>query len=187
MNPPRPSRRELLTLGAAGVAGASLSGWLAPLAAHAAAPPARRHRSCILLWMDGGPSHVDTFDPKPDALGLSALVRDLKERGLLETTLVIWMGEFGRTPNINRVGGRDHYARAWSTLLVGGGIRGGQVIGKTDREGAAVVERPIAARDFLATVCRILGIDGTKQIQTPTGRPVRIIESGEKVITEVLA
>src|SRR5262249_10575767 len=74
--------------------------------------------------------------------GMSTLLRDLKDRGLLETTLVIWMGEFGRTPWLNNVGGRDHYAKAWSTVLVGGGVKGGQVVGKTDHEAREVKERP---------------------------------------------
>jgi uncharacterized protein (DUF1501 family) len=422
------SRRELLKLSAAGVAGASLSGWLGPLAAHAAAP-LRRHKSCILLWMDGGPSHLDTFDPKPDAPenvrgdlraiptavpgiqvsekfprfarlmkhaailrgmctdeadhgrariyvhtgykpgaggvtypglgstvsaelgrpdsplpnfvvtgtplgkyefltnpgylgprhqplaltdlsrgmenlrpavpaddfddraglleemergfarthkagaarghhttfqaalrlmrsdkarafdlsaepvasrrqygesrfgqgcllarrlveagvpfvevylqnwdthvkktaddakvlmgqvddGMSALVADLHDRGMLADTLVIWMGEFGRTPRVNNNGGRDHYSRAWSAVLAGCGVRGGQVVGKTDRQGAAVTERPISVKDFMASVCRVLGIDWTRNVHTPSGRPIRIVEKGERLITELFA
>ncbi|MBI1832202.1 MAG: DUF1501 domain-containing protein, partial [Planctomycetes bacterium] len=93
---------------------------------------------------------------------MSALVRDLRDRSLLDNTLVIWMGEFGRTPRINQRGaqpGRDHYPRAWSCVLTGGGIRGGQVIGRTDAEAATVVERPVSTFDFMATVCRALGID----------------------------
>src|SRR5262249_37071459 len=102
-------------------------------------------------------------------LALSALIGDLKERGLLDSTLLLWMGEFGRTPRINRNAGRDHYPRAWSTLLAGGGIKGGKAIGKTDREGANVVERPVSVLDFMATVCQILGIDYSKQTITPIG------------------
>jgi uncharacterized protein (DUF1501 family) len=122
--------------------------------------------------------------------GMSALVRDLRDRGLLDSTLVIWMGEFGRTPRINARGakpGRDHYPRAWSSVMVGGGIKGGQVIGKTDKEGATVAERPISAIDFLATVCGILGINYNKQNTTPNNRPVRIVDKGAKPITELLA
>src|SRR5207247_7192191 len=76
--------------------------------------------------------------------GLSALVTDLKQRGLLDSTLVIWMGEFGRTPRINNKGGRDHWSRAWSSVLVGGGIKGGQAIGTTDKNGAEVTDHPIS-------------------------------------------
>jgi uncharacterized protein (DUF1501 family) len=118
--------------------------------------------------------------------GLSALVTDLKDRGLLDTTLVIWMGEFGRTPRLNNQGGRDHHARAWSTVLLGGGVKGSRVVGKTDRHGAAVTDRPISVLDFLATVCRLLGIDYAKKINTPSGRPIRVVDKGEKVIAEVL-
>lgn len=121
--------------------------------------------------------------------GMAALVTDLKERGLLDDTLIVWMGDFGRTPKINSRGskpGRDHYPRAWSTVLLGGGIKGGQVIGKTDKEGATVVERPITTLDFLATVCEILGIDHNKQNNTPNGRPIRIVDKGSNPIEELL-
>jgi uncharacterized protein (DUF1501 family) len=112
----------------------------------------------------------------------------LQSRGLLDRTLVIWMGEFGRTPRINNRGaqpGRDHYPRAWSSVLVGGGIRGGQVIGRTDAEAASVVERPVNTIDFMATVCRVLGIDYTKMNQTPIGRPIRIVERGANPIAQL--
>ena len=92
------------------------------------------------------------------------------------------MGEFGRTPHINTRGakpGRDHYPRAWSLAMWGGGIKGGPVIGKTDKEGASVIERPITAQDFLATVCELLGIDYTKKNETANGRPIRIVEKAK--------
>jgi hypothetical protein len=119
-------------------------------------------------------------------VGMAALVDDLRQRGLLDETLVIWMGEFGRTPKVNKSGGRDHYARAWSAVLVGGGIRGGQVVGKTDDHAAEVVERPVSVTDLLATVCEVLGIDHTKENQTPVGRPVRLVEAGADPITDLL-
>jgi uncharacterized protein (DUF1501 family) len=121
---------------------------------------------------------------------MSALIADLKERGLLDSTLIIWMGEFGRTPKINSRGaqpGRDHYPRAWSTVLFGGGIKGGQVVSKTDKEGATVVERPVSTIDFMATVCKVLGIDYTKKNHTPIGRPIRIVDKGEEPIKELFA
>jgi uncharacterized protein (DUF1501 family) len=118
--------------------------------------------------------------------GMAALLRDLQERGLLESTLVVWMGEFGRTPRINRDGGRDHYARAWTTLLAGGGVRGGQVIGKTDREGATVEDRPVSVRDFMASVCHVLGIDPARKLETPDGRPVQIVDKGGSPIRELV-
>jgi hypothetical protein len=144
--------------------------------------------------LGGWDTHQDNFDrvqrlSQQVDPAMSALISDLKQRGLLETTLVVWMGEFGRTPKINARGakpGRDHYPRAWSLVLAGGGIKGGQVIGKTDKEGASVVERPVSALDFLATVCKVLGIDPEKQNQTPIGRPIRIVDKGHKVIQELL-
>ena len=126
-----------------------------------------------------------TVDP-----AMSSLVTDLKDRGLLDDTLVIRMGEFGRTPKIftrANTPGRNHYPRAWSTVMVGGGIKGGQVVGKTDQDGASVVERPINALDFMATVCTALGIDSTKQNTTPNNRPIRIVDKGAKVVEELFA
>lgn len=118
--------------------------------------------------------------------GLSALLQDLSDRGLLDSTLIIWMGEFGRSPQASRTGGRDHYAKAWSTALFGGGIKGGQFIGKTDARGATVSERPISAVDFMATICTILGIKYDKELTTPNGRPIRTVDKGEKVILELI-
>jgi hypothetical protein len=120
-------------------------------------------------------------------LAMSSLVRDLHDRGLLESTLVIWMGEFGRTPRINNTGGRDHYSRAWSSVLFGGGIRAGQVIGSTDATGNEVKDRPVSAVDFMATVCHLLGIDYKKEVDTPAGRPIRIVDKGEHLISELIA
>lgn len=120
--------------------------------------------------------------------GMSALVTDLKERGLLDTTLIICMGEFGRTPKIGigkNVGGRDHWSKAFSSVLVGGGIRGGQVIGKTDAIGGEVIDRPIRIKDFMASVCTILGIDPTRKAEAPGGRPVRIVDEGAEPLREL--
>ena len=117
--------------------------------------------------------------------GMSALLADLHDRGLLADTLVIWMGEFGRTPAVKKDGGRDHYARAWSAVLAGGGVRGGQVIGRTDAKGAAVEDRPVTAVDFMATVCTILGIDVTQNFRVGD-RPVRMIDKGANPVRELL-
>ena len=120
---------------------------------------------------------------------MSQLVKDLRDRSLLDSTLVIWMGDFGRTPRINQRGaqpGRDHYPRAWSSVMIGGGIRGGQVIGRTDAEAATVVERPVSTLDFMATVCNILGIDHNKQNHAPNGRPIRIVDRGANPITQLI-
>ena len=112
----------------------------------------------------------------PVDAGMAALIADLADRGLLSGTLVIWMGEFGRTPRLNGQTGRDHYAKAWSLAMAGGGIRGGQVVGRTDATGATVEDRPVTAADFMATVCRVLGIDYTKQLSAPGGRPSPIVD-----------
>ena len=120
---------------------------------------------------------------------MSALIEDLKKRGLLDSTLIVWMGEFGRSPQTTTGGGRNHWARAWSTVLIGGGIKGGQVIGRTDRDAAAVVERPISVTDFLGTVCTILGIDYKYKNEPPgVDRPIPIVDTtkGVKLITELL-
>jgi hypothetical protein len=119
--------------------------------------------------------------------GMGTLLGDLKDRGLLDSTLIVWMGEFGRTPQVNRNGGRDHFSRAWTTVVAGAGVRGGQVVGQTDGQGAAVKDRPVMARDFMATVCKALGIDYTKTIDTPGGRPVKVAEKGANPVAELFA
>lgn len=119
---------------------------------------------------------------------MSQLVIDLRQRGLLDDTLIIWMGEFGRSPRMNTragVPGRDHYPRAWSLVMMGGGLPNGKVVGRTDAEGAAVVERPVSCIQFMATVCRALGVDHTKMNQTPIGRPIRIVDRGGEPVNEV--
>jgi hypothetical protein len=116
------------------------------------------------------------------------LMEDLRDRGLLETTLIVWMGEFGRTPRINQGQGRDHYPNAWATVLAGGGIRGGRTYGATSPDGMTVeAERPTSVPDFLATVCRALGIDPSRQNMSNVGRPIRIVEPGARPIMEIVA
>jgi hypothetical protein len=114
------------------------------------------------------------------------LMTDLKARGLLESTLIVWMGEFGRTPKINPQRGRDHFPNAWSTALAGGGIKGGRVVGRTSPDGNTVVERPVGVSDFLATVCLALGIDPLKQNNSNVGRPIRIVDKSAQPIQEIL-
>jgi len=116
----------------------------------------------------------------------ATLMEDLKDRGLLESTTVIWMGEFGRTPSINQQKGRDHFAGAWSAVLGGGGVKGGQAIGKTSRDGSTVEDRPVNAADFLATVCKAIGIDHEKQNMSNVGRPIRIADKSAKPVKEVV-
>lgn len=118
----------------------------------------------------------DTVDP-----AVGALVSDLKERGRLGKTLIIWMGEFGRTPKINPNTGRDHFPRAFNVLLAGGGIRGGQVIGATSADGMEVKARPVSVPDLFCTFCQSLGIDPRKQNMSGLGRPIKIVDGGSPV------
>ena len=113
--------------------------------------------------------------------GMAALVADLKDRGLLDNTLVIWMGEFGRAPKT----GSQHYARAWTSVLAGGGVKGGQVVGSTDASGADVKDRPISSADFMATVCKTLGIDYTKEYMARGDRPMHKVDTKAKPVTQV--
>jgi hypothetical protein len=113
--------------------------------------------------------------------GTAALLADLKARGLLDKTLVIWMGEFGRMPRINLTAGRDHYPQAFNVALAGAGVRGGQVIGATDNDGVEVVEHPVSVQDLFCTFCHALGIDPRKENQSNVGRPLPIVETGKAV------
>jgi uncharacterized protein (DUF1501 family) len=140
----------------------------------------------------GWDTHANCFDGVKTLSGVldpawSTLLDDLKQRGLLDTTMVVWMGEFGRTPKINGNKGRDHWANSWSTVLAGGGIKGGQVIGKTSADGTSVEDRPVGVEDFLATVAKGLGIDTSHQNNSNVNRPIRIVEPTAKPIQEVLA
>jgi uncharacterized protein (DUF1501 family) len=113
--------------------------------------------------------------------GMAALIADLKQRGLLDDTLVLWMGEFGRTPRINPRTGRDHFPRAFSAVLAGSGIQGGQVVGSTTRDATAVADRPVTAGDLFASICRALGVDQNAESISPLGRPMRIVDEGTVV------
>jgi uncharacterized protein (DUF1501 family) len=146
----------------------------------------------VEVALGGWDTHSQNFEQVKRLSGTldpawAALMTDLKDRGLLDTTLIVWMGEFGRTPKINRGQGRDHFPAAWSTVLAGGGIRGGQAVGKTSADGMAVEERPVSAADLMSTVCRALGIDPTKQNNSNLGRPIRIVDKGAQPIREILA
>ncbi|MGN6547371.1 MAG: DUF1501 domain-containing protein [Aureliella sp.] len=110
----------------------------------------------------------------------STLIEDLRKRDLLESTLVVWMGEFGRTPKINPAVGRDHFPDAWSVALAGGGVRGGQVIGKTAPDGMSVKDRPVTAPELFATLLEILGIDSTSSNQAGD-RPIPLVDKGRPI------
>ncbi|MEO1528841.1 MAG: DUF1501 domain-containing protein [Planctomycetota bacterium] len=126
----------------------------------------------------------DTKLPQLDQ-AMSALVEDLEQRGLLQDTAVIWMGEFGRTPRINQNAGRDHWARSWSCVVGGAGIKGGLAIGETSSDGLAVESEPFSSEDLMATVCQGLGISTDTTFMSKNRRPMKIANGG-KLINELL-
>ncbi|QDU99051.1 DUF1501 domain-containing protein [Lignipirellula cremea] len=134
----------------------------------------------------GWDTHLDNFN-KVKALaadvgnGFATLIADLKDRGMLDKTLVVWMGEFGRTPRINANSGRDHHPLSFNAALAGGGIRGGQVIGSTNAEGSDVAERPVSVPDLFCTFCQALQIDPRKENISPLGRPLTLTDGGQAV------
>lgn len=132
------------------------------------------------IW-DGLERMLPDFDR-----GFSALIDDLHGRGLLDDTLVVAMGEFGRTPKINKDVGRDHWAPAASLLFAGAGVQPGRVIGATDKDGSQVTDKPIRPADVAFTVFSSLGINPHRQLHTPDGRPVEILDEG-KLIEELYA
>jgi len=146
----------------------------------------------ISIRGSGWDHHQDVFSnlsrnnlPEFDR-AFSALIEDLFQRGLLESTLVIVATEFGRTPEINVNSGRDHWPNAFSVVVSGGGVKGGRVVGQTDKNCFAITERPIHVEELLATVYAKLGIDFGKVYSTPIGRPVRIVDEPFEPIKELL-
>lgn len=138
----------------------------------------------------GWDTHQQIFKALPDAFfpgsgklpaldrAYSSLIIDLKERGLLDSTLVLLMGEFGRTPKLNSVGGRDHWPRAGSICFAGGGVRGGQVIGATDAYGESPIDTPIRPEDVAFSILKLLGVDPEKELRGPGDRPLKIMSDG---------
>jgi uncharacterized protein (DUF1501 family) len=145
--------------------------------------------SFVEVTLDGWDTHTDNFaqvktlcqtlDP-----AFATLLADLRHRGMLEHTLVVWMGEFGRTPLINPNGGRDHFPAAWSTVLAGAKVKGGQAVGKSSKDGTTVAERPVTVADFLATVFTAVGVDPATENHTWDGRPIPLVKGG-KVVEEL--
>lgn len=115
---------------------------------------------------------------------MAALTEDLEQRGLLQDTVIVWMGEFGRTPRINADAGRDHWARAWSVVVGGGGIKGGQAVGGTNEDGTEIIGDPYSSEDLMASVCQALGISLETTFTSKNGRPMKIANSG-KIIKEL--
>jgi hypothetical protein len=116
----------------------------------------------------------------------ATLLKDLQDRGLLEHTLVVWMGEFGRTPKFKPDGGREHYAEGWIACLSGAGVRTGQVIGATDNDGVHVTDRPVAIEDLFQTFCKVLGMNPNDEYITDLQQPIKLVKGGE-VISELFA
>ncbi|MGB1927195.1 MAG: DUF1501 domain-containing protein, partial [Rubripirellula sp.] len=144
----------------------------------------------VTLYHGGWDHHTDIFNAfekkvPPFEATIAALIADLKQQGMLERTLVIALGEFGRTPKINDRGGRDHWSNAMSVMFAGGGTPGGQVIGATDRQGYAAVERVLSPENFVSTVYAKLGINPGQLMYTPDGRPVHLV-SDETAISELM-
>ena len=140
----------------------------------------------VEVVQDGWDMHKDVFggatklgkniDP-----AMATLIKELEDRKLLDSTLIVWMGEFGRTPKINANEGRDHYPKAWNAVLAGGGVRKGIVYGQTDPDGATVVDKPVQVPDLFATISTLLGMSPSKSFMTPVGRPITITEKGTPV------
>lgn len=118
--------------------------------------------------------------------GFATLITELKSHGLLDRTLVVWMGEFGRTPKINPTAGRDHFPKVFNAAVAGGGIKGGQVIGESSTDGTEVKDSPVAVNDLLKSLCHALKINATKENMSPVGRPIRIVDGG-KVVPQLFA
>jgi Protein of unknown function (DUF1501) len=139
---------------------------------HGSAPftPITAYRDIVGPWFDHG---------------YSALLSDLHERGMLENTLVVAMGEFGRTPKINPAGGRDHWPQCWTITFAGGGVKGGQVVGSSDEIGAYPKDRPVTPAEVAATIYHALGIDLEHEFPGPQGRPIPVVDYGVKPIMEL--
>jgi hypothetical protein len=129
----------------------------------------------------GWDTHSDNFNQLKQLsgdldAGWATLMQELDERGLLESTTILWMGEFGRTPKINANQGRDHFPNAWSCVLAGGGVAGGQAFGRTSEDGTTVADGQVGAADVLATLCEALGVPADASQMSNLGRPISITE-----------
>jgi hypothetical protein len=140
----------------------------------------------VEVTLDGWDTHNDNFEQVKRMsgeldMGWASLMADLKDRGLLDTTTIVCAGEFGRTPRINPRNGRDHFPAAWSAVIAGGGVKGGQAYGKTSADGTSVEENKVNTGDFLATVCQAVGVDPDKKNMSNIGRPIRIVDKGTPI------
>ena len=140
----------------------------------------------IEVSLDGWDTHQNNFERTKELLGMvdpafAMLLKDLFERDLLDKTIVLWLGEFGRTPKINNNDGRDHHTKGWSAVVAGGGTRGGQVIGGTSEDGTEVVSGALGVPDLFASLCFALGIDADEENYSRSGRPIRVVNDGSVI------
>ena len=140
------------------------------------------------LYRDAFEVQRTRLQPELDR-GMGALVQDLAARGLLAKTLIVWTAGLSRSPRINRAGGRDHWARSWSVVIGGCGIRGGQVIGVTNEDGSEIAERPVDVPDLIATIYGALGVPLDRHYTAPRGRPYWVVDpdAGAHPIAELLS
>lgn len=147
--------------------------------------------SFVEVSLDGWDTHANNFDRVKELSqqldrGTAALLKDLRQRGLLQETLIVCQGEFGRTPRINGQSGRDHWPATWAMMLAGAGIRGGQVVGSTSKDGAQLESKPVRTADLMTTVFRGIGLDPRKQNMSNVGRPIRLADPSGEVIEGLL-
>ncbi len=140
----------------------------------------------IEIDLAGWDTHADNFAKTKELAGqvdqpFAQLIADLKQRGMFDSTVVMWMGEFGRTPVINPRGGRDHYPRAFNAVVAGGGLSGGQVIGETDKSGTEITANPVTIQDLFQSVCNKLDINAAQENMSPIGRPIKVVDGGKPV------
>ena len=146
----------------------------------------------VTVYYGGWDHHVDIFPALKDKYlppldqGMAALMEDLHERGTIENTLVVCLGEFGRTPKINTRKGRDHWSFAMSVMMGGAGVPAGQIVGATDVKGYYANENVYSPKDFVASLYTKMGIDHGQILHTPVGRPVQLIDKG-RLIKEIFA
>lgn len=140
----------------------------------------------VEVTLDGWDTHKNNFERTKTLMGqldpaFAGLIADLERRGLASDTLIVWMGDFGRSPRINGDDGRDHHPAAFSAVLAGAGVRGGVVVGATDAEGAKVVKDPVTVPNMLATIATTLGLDPDETVMSPAGRPIALTDQGAPV------
>ncbi len=147
--------------------------------------------TCVEVRHGNWDTHFDNFERTAELNGvvdpaMATLVTDLSDRGLLDDTLVVWIGEFGRTPRINGRGGRDHFPRCFNAALAGCGVKGGQVVGSSTKNGSDVADRPVTVPDLFHSICHALDVDVNHENMSPLGRPMKIVEGGS-VVEELFA